>query len=80
MDIADVVQKENRLTPRQIRFLREATGLSQRKFASTAGVAPETVNRWENGTQPMTLCHERFLRLFVSAGSPQWVLVAGSKS
>lgn len=79
LDVNVIARRTKRLTPDLIRALRESTGLSQRAYADVAGVAKETVCRWESGTQAITLAHERFLRLFVAAGAPSWVLDAGSK-
>jgi putative transcriptional regulator len=38
-----------RSTPGHVRSLREALGLSQQEFAQRAGVAGQTVSRWERG-------------------------------
>lgn len=66
-------RRAERLTPDQIRSLRLSTGQTQRAFATTLGVAVETLNKWEAGTVAITVSHERFVRLFVDAGAPAWV-------
>lgn len=63
----------HRLTPPQIRTLRLSTGFTQRAFAAVMGVSTETLNRWEAGSLPITVAHERFLRLLVDVGVPAWV-------
>ncbi|MGH7268807.1 MAG: helix-turn-helix domain-containing protein [Polyangiaceae bacterium] len=46
-DVADVGGAE-------IRFARKALGLTQARLASLLEVAPETVSRWETGTETMS--------------------------
>ena len=67
--------KPERLTSREIRFLRTQLHFSGVKLACELGVKPETAYRWERADKPapMSLTAERLLRLVVlesSAGIP----------
>jgi YgiT-type zinc finger domain-containing protein len=63
-----VAEKEERLAPEEVRYLRKWLKLSNTDFAHRMGVRPETVCRWErkDSPQPMELASERFLRLMVA--------------
>jgi len=65
-----VIHKPARLTPAEVRFLRKYLGWSGVDFATHAGVAPETVSRWEQGGIAMGPTAERFLRLCVATREP----------
>ena len=43
------------------RYARKSLGLKQAELAALLGVAPETVSRWENGSQPMDSGHRNSL-------------------
>lgn len=62
-----IATQQTRLAPEEIRFLRSHLGLSGVDFARRVGTAPETVSRWENGSQKMSDPAERLLRLFILA-------------
>lgn len=62
-----IAQQSQRLKPEEVRFLRSHLGLSGVDFARIISVAPETVSRWENGHEPMSVMSERFLRLLILA-------------
>lgn len=65
-----VLQKPRRLSPEEIRFLREARGWSSTMAARTMGVALATWSRWENGKAQMSESMERLLRLLVKTNEP----------
>ena len=65
-----LVRKKGKLTGEQVRFLRKYLGWSQGDFARHAGVARETVSRWENDREPFTGTADRFLRLAVVTWAP----------
>jgi putative zinc finger/helix-turn-helix YgiT family protein len=68
----DVAKKTAKLMPAEIRFLRTYLGLSSKMLASTLGVSPETVSRWESTKDPMPMGTpvERFLRLLALTLDP----------
>ncbi|MET0403737.1 MAG: type II TA system antitoxin MqsA family protein [Cystobacter sp.] len=66
----EVADKEARLTPAEIRFLRKYLGFSGVDFAAVLDVTPETVSRWENGKKQMSPVSERALRLMVFVRAP----------
>lgn len=69
--IADqLIRKETRLAPAEVRFLRKHLGWSGVDFAAYAGVQPETVSRWENGRTEMDPLADRLLRLLVAHSQP----------
>ena len=51
------------LSPKEIRGIREAYGLSRNEFAQVTGLGEATLNRWENGIKIQTLANDRYLRL-----------------
>ena len=57
-----VCLQPSRLTAEEIRFLRKSLGWSGAEFARRFAVAPETVSRWETGTQEMGAMAETLLR------------------
>jgi putative zinc finger/helix-turn-helix YgiT family protein len=60
-----VAQQPQRLKPEEIRFLRSYLEFTGIEFSKVIAVTPETVSRWENGHEPMSVMSERFLRLLV---------------
>jgi DNA-binding transcriptional regulator YiaG len=46
-----VLQQAELVTGAELKFARKALGLRQTELAEQLGVAPETVSRWENGTE-----------------------------
>ena len=52
------------LTPEQIFEGRNKLGLSQKQLACCLGIAPETLSRWENGSQVQQRSLDKFLRAF----------------
>ena len=65
-----IVEKEARLAPVEIRFLRKVLGWSGADFAEHMGTTPETVSRWENGSAAMGPQADRLLRLMVLTRDP----------
>ena len=65
-----ISHKRERVTPKEVRFLRKYLGLSGADFADHIGVAPETVSRWETGKAAMSGTAERYLRLLVLTREP----------
>lgn len=64
--IAEVLlQKPERLSGQEIRYLRTHIGWSGRRFATQMRVKPETVSRWEAGTQKIGLQADLLLRVYV---------------
>jgi putative zinc finger/helix-turn-helix YgiT family protein len=61
-----IIAKRQRLTPKEIRFLRKQLGLSAIELATHLGATPESVSRWENGRTPMGVTADRLLRLMVA--------------
>lgn len=67
-----VATQPERLSPREVRFLRMYLGLSSSDFARRMGVSPETVSRWERVQTPVPMAPpaERLLRLMVLVEKP----------
>jgi putative zinc finger/helix-turn-helix YgiT family protein len=65
-----VASKPERLTPRDIRFLRTYLGYSSADFARRLGVSPSTVSRWEREDEPLRMkpTVERLVRVMALAG------------
>lgn len=65
-----IVLKAERLVPEEIRFLRKHLGFSQPDIAARLGVAVETVSRWENDKERMSVPAEKLLRFLVARKEP----------
>ncbi len=65
-----LITSKVKLGPDQIRFLRKSLGWSSADFAAYMAVQPETVSRWESGSQEMGPVAERLLRLLVANREP----------
>jgi len=52
------------LTPQAIRAFRESHGLSQKALGEDLVIAPETISRWETGSQIQSMHHDRMLRAY----------------
>ncbi len=65
-----LIRKPRRLAGREIRFLRKSLGWSGVEFAVRIGVRPETVSRWETGTEDIGETADRLLRLMVAHEQP----------
>jgi putative transcriptional regulator len=65
-----IVEKKERLSPQEIRFLRTHLGYSSADFARKVGVSIQTVSRWERKDEPLRMkpAVDRFVRLMVLAG------------
>lgn len=63
---AAVIAKRARLSPQEVRFLRDHLQLAARQLAGRLGVTPETVSRWENGHEPIGPTADRLLRTLVA--------------
>jgi putative zinc finger/helix-turn-helix YgiT family protein len=68
-----VASKKERLTPKEIRFLRTHLGYSSSDFAKVMSVEPATVSRWERVAKPQDLGNvaERLLRVLVLTNKPR---------
>jgi putative zinc finger/helix-turn-helix YgiT family protein len=53
----------HRLTPRDIKRLRELYGLTQVEFAELTGFGAASIKRWESGSLIQGLAQDRFMRL-----------------
>jgi DNA-binding transcriptional regulator YiaG len=60
------VTAPQKLSGRDVRFLRKALGWLSRELASKLEVRDETVSRWENGKEPVGPTSEKLLRLIVA--------------
>lgn len=60
-----IAMHPSKLSGSEVRFLRKYLGWSGKDFASTMGVAPETVSRWENSKEKIGLLSDRLLRMMV---------------
>ena len=67
-----LARKRERLSPKEIRFMRKWLGYSSAEFAGKMGVNPATVSRWESVSDPQTMggTAERLLRLMVLQEKP----------
>lgn len=67
-----VARSPERLSPREVRWLRSHLGYSSIDFARVIGVTPETVSRWERLDSPkrMNLSAEKLLRLMALQNKP----------
>lgn len=65
-----VIRKPARLAGAEIRYLRKWLGWSGVDFAAHMGTTPETVSRWERGSQPIGPTADRLLRLMVTTRAP----------
>jgi putative zinc finger/helix-turn-helix YgiT family protein len=65
-----VARKPERLTPKEIRFLRKYLGYSSADFARKLGVPPSTVSRWERARAPLGMkpTVERLVRIMALEG------------
>jgi putative zinc finger/helix-turn-helix YgiT family protein len=52
-----------RLTPDEVRGVREAVGLSQAEFSRITGLGEASLSRWETGAQVQNTASDRLLRL-----------------
>ncbi len=62
--------KSARLNGPEFRFLRKELGWSGRDTARRMGVTPETVSRWENGHEPVSLMADHLIRMLVTVEAP----------
>lgn len=60
-----IVEQRCRLSPSEVRFLREYLGHSREAFANRIGVKRETLSRWENGKEQLGGIADRLLRMLV---------------
>jgi len=65
----NIASQKNILRPEEIRYLRTHLGFSGADFAKVIGVTPETVSRWEKGTDNMKEASDRLLRVLVLSKS-----------
>jgi len=62
-----LLEQENQLSGREIRFLRKHMGMKSKDFANNLGVRPVTISRWESGDYPPSKSFDKFIRLFYAA-------------
>lgn len=60
------VMAPQKLSGRDVRFLRKALGWSSKELAAKLEVRGETVSRWENQKEPIGPTSEKLLRLMVA--------------
>lgn len=65
-----LVQKPERLSGPEARFLRKWLGWSGQDTADRLGFTPETVSRWENDKVPISETADKLLRSLVMAREP----------
>ncbi len=65
-----LVQKPERLSGAEARFLRKWLGWSGQDTADRLGFTPETVSRWENDKVPISETADKLLRSLVMAREP----------
>lgn len=65
-----LVQKPERLSGAEARFLRKWLGWSGQDTADRLGFTPEHVSRWENGRVPISETADKLLRSLVVAREP----------
>jgi putative transcriptional regulator len=65
------VEPPPRLTPADVRGVRESLGLSQSVFADFLGTSPSTVRSWEQGQKQPSPTARRFLGL-IAADPSYW--------
>jgi len=65
-----IARKQERLEPREVRFLREFLGLTRTELADTVGANEDTATRWEDLEHPTMMGPqaERLLRVLVLTG------------
>jgi putative zinc finger/helix-turn-helix YgiT family protein len=66
-----VATKPAKLTPEEVVFLRKWLGWDRVEFAKRMDVQPETISRWENGSQKISGTTERLLRLMALTQQPK---------
>lgn len=64
----DVIEKAEKLSGAEVRFLRKHLGWSGVDFAAHMGVTPSTVSNWENDKEPIGPSADRLLRVMVAHG------------
>ena len=80
-----LVQKSERLSGAEARFLRKWLGWSGQDTADRLGFTPETVSRWENDKVPISETADKLLRSLVLAREPiedyaAWDVRLGTKA
>ncbi len=60
------VSAPQKLSGRDVRFLRKALGWSSKELAAKLEVRDETVSRWKNAKEPVGPTSEKLLRLMVA--------------
>ncbi|MEM6780294.1 MAG: transcriptional regulator [Pseudomonadota bacterium] len=59
-----IATSQNKISPKEIRFLRVEMGLSQKNLAACLGVEAQTIARWEKNECAIPGPAERLLRAF----------------
>lgn len=52
-----------RLNGQEMKFVRKSMGMSAKDWAAQLSSDPSTLSRWESGKQPISVAHEKLLRL-----------------
>jgi putative zinc finger/helix-turn-helix YgiT family protein len=55
-----------RITPDEVRRIREQSGLSQAQFSKITGFGEASLSRWETGAQVQNASSDRLLRLLIA--------------
>ena len=63
-----LIQKGDRLTGEEIKFLRKFLGWSSSDLAAQLGIALATISRWEHGKEKIGAVPDRLLRMLVAYG------------
>lgn len=51
------------LSPREIKSIREAHGMTRDEFAEMTGIGESSLGRWERALNMQSIAHDRYLRL-----------------
>ena len=72
--VLGIITKSSLLSGQEIKFLRKMAGLSSKDLATSLGVSPSTVSRWENGNRNISKNSDAALRMICLAGMLQDIL------
>jgi putative zinc finger/helix-turn-helix YgiT family protein len=64
---AAICRHLNRLTPSDVRNIREQYGLSQREWSERTGFGLASIKRWETGNLIQNESTDRYMRLLINA-------------
>lgn len=66
----EVVNKPERLTGHEVRFLRKFMGLGKDDLGAWLDASPEEIEAWEDGARPIPEMYDRFVRVLALRGEP----------